>query len=112
MSLTRDEAIERWRSDAGRAFLERLREEGRPWMLDRTVAIYTLVDGGVPVLHGSGILLRIADANFLLSAAHVLEEGADEDTLLLVTQGTPGSGFVPLSGVEIQHTENKEDVDI
>jgi hypothetical protein len=107
-----DEAIAVWSSGGGRAFLDRLRESGQPWLLERTVAIYALANGGVPVLHGSGVLLGIGEECFLLSAGHVLIAAKAEDTVLLISPGLAGEDFIPLHGVEIQHTDNKDDIDI
>ncbi len=58
---------------------------------------------------GSGVLLRIADASFLLSAAHVLAEV--EKALLLIGPMVTDSRLIP-SPTSVQVTNDREALDV
>jgi hypothetical protein len=50
------------------------REQARAWIWERTIGLYLRQQQGDPVMYGSGVLLRIADAAFVLTAGHILKE--------------------------------------
>jgi hypothetical protein len=52
------------------------------WILERTVALYARTETGEPVMQGSGVLLKIADTAFILSAGHVLKAAKDMGLLI------------------------------
>jgi hypothetical protein len=102
-----------WDVAEGLALLERARAEGSEWALRRTVAVYARVVGGVPVPHGSGVLLRIAKATFLVSASHVLFDRKNPDEReLFITSGLPGSAFTSLGGLDVKASHDQDDVDV
>jgi hypothetical protein len=51
--------------------LNKLRDASRAGMLRSTIPIFVARDGGIPIAHGSGVLLAIDSYHFLLSCAHV-----------------------------------------
>jgi hypothetical protein len=64
--------------DSGTA-ASRIFKASQRWIKERTVALYRIMPEGNLVMVGSGVLLQIAHAAFVLSAGHVLEglaEGA------------------------------------
>ncbi len=90
---------------------ERMKSVGHPWMLARTVGIYALVPGGRPVPHGSGVLLRIADASFVVSAAHVLL-GGDSAEILLAPSIAESRLLVSLGQLKVHATRDTENYDV
>lgn len=80
------------------------------WIFEHTVGIYFQMAGGDPVPWGSGVLLRIADASFVLSASHVLKR-ASEATLRLAPS-VEGSRFVTISSLDLQRSKDTEHLDI
>jgi len=88
------------------AMLERARE----WILDHTVAIYFQMDGGNPVPWGTGVLLRIADASFVLTASHVLERASE--ATLRIAACVAGSRFVTVSPLELWRSSDTEQLDV
>jgi hypothetical protein len=75
------------------AFWTRIDTLSRP-MLTSVIPLYHRGHGSVPDLVGSSVLLRIGWQSFLISAAHVLDEGKSD--LLLADGG--GENFVKLDG--------------
>ncbi|MBV8757080.1 MAG: hypothetical protein JO257_07395 [Deltaproteobacteria bacterium] len=70
-----------------RDFIRRLELEGIPWLHERTVQIHWLDKArNVQVPLGSGVLLKIGDTGFLLSAAHVLRHGRRRTLLMFPTE--------------------------
>jgi hypothetical protein len=86
--------------------------EATEWILARTVAIYFRMPGGNPVMRGSGVLVKIADVGFVLSASHVLDIANDEDATLLVAPMVDRSRSVPVSEAAIAFTTDQHDLDI
>lgn len=90
---------------------ERVFRASHHWILERTVAIYKqMPPAGNPVLEGSGVLLRIADASFLISAAHVLL-AAQEARILIAPMSSP-SRLVQLSPFTCQISNDRDDIDV
>lgn len=75
-------------------------------MLEHTLPIYAVHGEGNPIAHGSGVLLRIADASFLLSCAHVLETAQEKDAVLYVV-GVEDAPLVHLADAQYHWTEDK-----
>lgn len=94
-----------------RSFATQAFRTAREWMLDRTVPIYAWAHGGLPVLEGSGILLKIADAGFLVTAAHVVD-GVVKDGRALFMGMADGEGIVNLGGLDFQVSDDQRDVDV
>lgn len=90
------------------ATTQRITREAEDWVLERTVPLYARTSTGDPVPHGTGILLRIADASFVVSASHVLHEPDRE----LLAATAHGGKFLSLGGHTFQHTEDQRDIDI
>jgi len=89
---------------------KRIFRASRTWIFDRTVGIYAQTRGGNPRLEGSGVLLQIADAPFMLSAGHVLK--ASEDAAIMPAPMMPGSRMIPMPGVPITFTAEQRQVDV
>jgi hypothetical protein len=83
-------------------------ERGQQWAVERTVLIYVRAPGGDPVPRGSGVLLKIAEAGFVLSAAHVLD-GAHHAQVVL---GGYAGALIHLRGVVFGVAHDKDDVDV
>lgn len=94
-----------------RQLAERLMHEAREWMLARTVPILAWAPGGLPVLEGSGVLLKIANAGFILSAAHVFA-GVIKDGRGLAIGLVNGVNILRLDGLEVQVSDDQRDVDV
>lgn len=89
---------------------KRIFRASRTSIFDRTVGIYAQARGGNPRLEGSGVLLQIADAPFMLSAGHVLK--ASEDAAIMPAPMMPGSRMIPMPGVRINFTAEQRQVDV
>jgi len=89
---------------------ERIFHSSRSWIFDRTVGIYARTPGGNPRLEGSGVLLQIADAPFLLSAGHVLK--ASKEAAIMPAPMVPGSRMIPMRGVRINFTAEQKQFDV
>lgn len=89
---------------------KRIFRASRTWIFDRTVGIYAQARGGNPRLEGSGVLLQIADAPFMLSAGHVLK--ASEDAAIMPAPMMPGSRMIPMPDVRINFTADQRQVDV
>lgn len=98
-----EEQVAAWRAGGNLEFFDRLRSESKARLLEHTVPIYRCIEGGVPIAHGSGVLLRIAGVPFLLSCAHVLQDAAQPNTMLFV-DGPVGGALIPLRGTEFHRT--------
>lgn len=79
------------------------------WILDRTVPLFALAPRGVPVLEGTGVLVQIADAHFLFTAAHVVGGIVKDGRALLF--GTQ-DGLFSLEGLDVKVSDDREDVDV
>jgi hypothetical protein len=88
----------------------RILNEAKQWILERTVGIYFQMPDGNPVPWGTGVLLRIADESFVLSASHVLER-ASEATARLASC-VAGSRFVNVTSVRLSRTVDTETLDV
>lgn len=88
--------------------LGRLRDVAVPWLQARTVAIMAEKPLGTLNPYGTGIVLAIADDVFLVSAAHVLTRATSPQ--LWVHPAASGPKMIPLDGVTINTTENRESV--
>jgi len=53
---------------------ERILHAARSWIWEHTIGLYMRRKEGNPVMVGSGVLLKVADVGFVLSAGHVLKE--------------------------------------
>jgi hypothetical protein len=82
-----------------RAFINRITDEATPIVAASTVALYG-VQNDEPVQNGSGVLLRIADAGLLISAAHVLDYATIHKFPHLIGT-TGGADLIPLERVEV-----------
>lgn len=84
----------------------RLRDRAGSRMIEHTLPIHVVHGDGAPIAHGTGVLLRIADASFLMSCAHVLKKASEPDARLLIPSedGTP---LVVLGGVDYRWTEDE-----
>jgi len=97
--------------DDQRAFAIQAFRTAREWMLDRTVPIYAWARGGLPVLEGSGVLLKIADAGFLVTAAHVVDVVVKDGRGLFLGLAD-GEDIVDLGGLEVQVSHDQRDIDV
>jgi hypothetical protein len=89
---------------------KRIFRASQKWIFDRTVGIYAQARGGNPRLEGSGVLLQIADAPFILSAGHVLK--ASKDAAIMPAPMMPGSRTIPMPRVRISFTAEQKQVDV
>jgi hypothetical protein len=80
------------------------------WIFDHTVAIYFQMPNGNPVPWGTGVLLRIADASFVLSASHVLERASE--ATLRIAACVEGSRFVTVSSLDVRRSEDTDHLDV
>ena len=74
-------------------------------------ALYAQTGTGDPVLEGTGFLLKIADAAFLVSAAHVFA-GVVKDRRTMLMGLAPGIPLANLSGMMIEVSRDRDNVDI
>lgn len=95
---------------AAEAHDERIFRASHEWIKKRTVSVFRQMPGGNPVLEGSGVLLKIADAAFLISARHVFE--AATEALLLIGPMSAPSLFVPLRTPTIKISVDADTVDV
>src|ERR1041384_7022867 len=84
--------------------------QSRAWIWDRTVALYFRTETGRPTMKGSGVLLKIADAAFILSAAHVLKHA--EEMELQIGPMSHGSRLIRPDDAQVGINKNLDDVDI
>jgi len=89
----------------------RAAEESAAWILARTVALYAQTEGGNPVLEGTGLLLKIADVAFLVSAAHVFAGIIKDRRAMLMGLG-PSVRLGNLRGLRVEVSRDQHDVDI
>jgi hypothetical protein len=75
--------------DLGR-FAEELRGPLVEHCAQSVVPIYEGVDGGNPVLVGTGTLFAVAEERFLVTAAHVAEDFVKNRSVLLTSNATTG----------------------
>ncbi len=85
--------------------------DAREWMLARTVPILAWARDGLPVLQGSGILLKVADAGFLVSAAHVLTDVVRDGRGLFIGLAD-GVDILSLEGLDTQVSTDERDIDV
>src|SRR6185369_1076492 len=82
----------------------------KPMIVGCTTPIYAIARGGVPSQLGTGSLFRVADKNFMVTAAHVREK-AEKHKLNLFLSGDALRGkLVPLRGAYAS-APNMYDVD-
>lgn len=86
-----------------------IRNEAMEWVLERTVGIYGSTVDGNPVLYGTGILLQIADAPFLVTASHVAKD-LDGLDIRLDPCGERAT-FVRLGATTIRRTQDESEYD-
>jgi hypothetical protein len=89
----------------------RAAEESAAWILARTVALYAQAEGGNPVLEGTGLLLKIADVAFLVSAAHVFAGTVKDQRRMLIGLG-PNVRLGNLGGLMVEMSRDRDAVDI
>lgn len=89
---------------------KRIFRASRAWIFDRTVGIYAQARGGNARLEGSGVLLQIADAPFMLSAGHVLKASAD--AAIMPAPMMPGSRMIPMPGVRVTFAAEQNQLDV
>lgn len=89
----------------------RAAQESADWILARTVPLYAQAEGGNPVLEGTGVLLKIADVAFLVSAAHVFAGTIKDRRTMLMGLG-PNVRLGSLSGIVVELSRDRDDVDI
>jgi hypothetical protein len=82
----------------------RIHRSSRDWIKLRTIGLYRVMEGGNPVLEGSGVLLKIADAPFVLTAGHVLHAVAENAAILIGPMAgiTKPAHFVTLTSPTVQ----------
>ena len=80
-------------------------------MFERTVPIYALAAGGLPVLEGSGVLLRIEETVLLVTAAHVMAEIVKDGRIALLGIGH-NVELLSLEGLDVQVSHDRDDVDV
>src|SRR5512138_1927279 len=114
------EEVLAWKQVVGPDFERRLIDEGKPWIMDRTVGLFrraTAGDprspkGGDPSPWGSGVLLAIENKRFVVSAAHVLCVVLDPDIELLLAPGGIGdSQMLYLRKIRVVATEDQDSAD-
>lgn len=93
-----------------REFAKRALQDASEWILARTVVLYAQATGGNPVIEGTGVLLKIADVAFILSAAHVCAGVVKDGRALLV--GVHGAPLISLEGLDVQVSDDRGDEDI
>jgi hypothetical protein len=96
-----------WSSDVAERLKRRHRAEAVPWIEKRTIVIYALAEGGLPVPQGSGVLLQVADRGFVVTAAHCLDGWGKVRFLCAVDDG----GFIDLTTVQAHVTRDRGDAD-
>lgn len=89
----------------------RAAEESAKWILARTVPLYALARGGNPVLEGTGVLMKVADTGFLLSAAHVFAEVIKDGRTVQVGLAA-GLPLLDLGGIDVELSHDRQDVDL
>lgn len=87
----------------------RFETEAAPWIEDRTVEIFLVVEGGNPVPQGTGVLIQVADRGFVLTAGHTLDGWGTVRFILLL--GEDGGQVVDLTRCPAEVTRNKEELD-
>jgi hypothetical protein len=89
------------------ATVDEIKARSLDWIAARTVAMCAIASpDAYPVQHGTGILLRIADAAFLVSAAHVL--AAAPERTLLIGGGPTNLKLIPLLDLVINRTTGQD----
>lgn len=86
------------------------RGPSRKWIWDRTVGLYFRTETGNPTMQGSGVLLKIADAAFVLSAAHVLKLGKDME--IQIGAMAKGSKLIKLPAAQFAFSDDLTDLDL
>lgn len=97
------------------ALVSRVSTLGLGWMEARTVCLCHRVPGGNPVAKGSGVLLRVADVGFVITAGHVLQGLDGQGVELLVAPDAGDLGLYNLGDktcVDIGRTRDLADVDL
>jgi hypothetical protein len=79
------------------------------WILERTVGLYARTETGDPIMAGSGVLLRIADVAFVLSAGHVLK--AMRDMGILISPMANGSQLIRPGELDVIASEGHSEID-
>lgn len=90
----------------------RFADQAEDWVLERTVPLYAQTRTGNPVLEGSAVLLRIGEAAFLVTAAHVVAGVVKDGDRRLLVGTIRGQSLVSLEGLEAAVSADKNDVDI
>ena len=86
------------------------RGPAREWIWDRTIALYFRTETGRPTMKGSGVLLKIADAAFILSAGHVLKHAQDME--IQIGPMAKGSRVIKPQDGQVGISPDLDDVDI
>jgi hypothetical protein len=89
------------------AFMHRTSMECREPIGDVTIPLYT-EQNGKTFLCGSGLLLRVGEKSFIVSAGHTFDARRTLDLPLWVTSGVPGSKLLPLGEVLIRSSETND----
>jgi hypothetical protein len=86
-------------------------ERAKRWIFDRTVAIYFRKPDGNPVQRGSGVLLQMGDAVFLVSASHVMAIVRDGVEILIGSMNVEAKGLVSTGeGMVVRTDEEQRDL--
>lgn len=87
------------------------RGPAREWIWDRTVGLYFRTETGWPTMQGTGVLLKIADASFVLSAGHVLKKA--EEMQIQIGPMAKGSRLIALQrGEQFAFSDDLDDLDL
>jgi hypothetical protein len=85
---------------------------GVRWIEERTVCLFHLSPGGNPVPMGTGVLLRVANAGFILTAAHVIGASQkDQGLRILVAPNINNLGLIDLVGASATRSLDIDNVD-
>jgi len=85
------------------------RGPARQWIWDRTVGLYFRTESGEPVMRGSGVLFKISNVAFILTAGHVLKEHQDME--IQIGAMAKGSKLLKAHGRRFGFTNDLADMD-
>lgn len=91
-------------------FLKRVQQEALPWIVNSTIPFYGVQDDQIK-RDRSGVLLRLADSYFILTASHDLKEFVEHKIPLYVGWDKEEKVAVPLSD-SVFHTTDKNSLDV
>src|SRR5688500_8928112 len=97
------------KDDETLAFMRRTSVEVRPLIAKVTMPLFSVA--GIPCLWATGVLLKILEKHFILTAAHVFDNWPTRPIPINITDGVVGHQLFPIGDVTLRRSPTADPAD-